>query len=331
MNGEQDHLQAALKRMAAFDPAITDAHRIVHGAADGWDGWQVDRFGAWLLSQAEAPLSRRRRDFLERLMEGVGGIRGVYHKRLDRKVRESSPEQASPQLSLGEPAPDEFEVLENGLRYAIRFGEGYSVGLFLDQRENRRRLLVNDRRQEPALPGELPREAEVLNAFSYTCAFSVCAGKAGARATSLDLSRKYLDWGRRNFELNGMAPEDHDFIYGDAFDWMRRLANKGRLFDMVILDPPTFSKSKKHGLFQTERNYGNLVARALPLLKQGGALFASCNTARLDPVRFEASVRGAFTAQGRRLTRVSAPEQPPDFPASLETPAYLKQFWGRAE
>ncbi len=331
MNGEQEHLQAALNRMGAFDPTTTNAHRIIHGAADGWEGWQVDRYGGWLLSQAESSLNRRRREFLAGLLESADGIRGAYHKRLDRKVRESSPEQASPQFALGEPAPDEFEVLENGLRYAIRFGEGYSVGLFLDQRENRRRLAANDRKIDSGLPGELPRGAEVLNAFSYTCAFSVCAGRAGARATSLDLSRKYLDWGRRNFELNGLDHEDHDFIYGDAFDWMKRLANKGRLFDMVILDPPTFSKSKKQGLFQTERNYGDLVERALPLLGKGGLLFASCNTARLDAAQFEASVKGAVSKRGGRLARVYTPGQPGDFPVSRETPAYLKQIWARVE
>ncbi len=328
---ECGQLAATLARMEAFDSGVTNAHRVIHGAADGWEGWSVDRFGGWLLSQSEGPLNRRRRAFLETLLERGEGLHGAYHKQLNRKVRESSPEQASPRRALGEAAPDEFEVLENGARYAIRFGEGYSVGLFLDQRENRRRLLTNDREVDPRLPEALPNGAEVLNTFSYTCAFSVCAGLAGARATSLDLSRKYLDWGRRNFELNGMRPDDHDFIYGDAFDWMKRLANKGRLFDLVILDPPTFSKSRKQGVFQTERNYGDLVRRALPLLRTGGVLFASCNTIRLPEAQFVDSVREAFTKCGRGWDRVFTPSQTPDFPVSPEAPAYLKQLWARAE
>ena len=84
----------------------------------------------------------------------------------------------------------------------------------------------------------------MLNVFAYTCAFSLCAAAAGARATSLDLSRRYLDWGRANFEANGIDPAPHDWIFGDAFDWLRRLAKKGRAFDVVVLDPPTFSTAK---------------------------------------------------------------------------------------
>src|SRR5208282_2118674 len=124
------------------------------------------------------------------------------------------------------------------LRFALRFDEGYSVGLFLDQRDNRRRLLHRH------------GASEVLNAFAYTCGFSVCAAASGARVTSLDLSKKYLDWGRRNFVLNQLDPARHDFIFGDAFAWFRRLAKKKRLFDIIILDPPTFSRSKESGVFQ---------------------------------------------------------------------------------
>ena len=80
--------------------------------------------------------------------------------------------------------------------------------------------------------------------FAYTCGFSVCAALAGARTTSLDLSRKWLAWGQRNFVLNGLDPAAHDFIYGDATDWLRRLGRKGRQFEAVLLDPPTFSTSK---------------------------------------------------------------------------------------
>src|SRR4030095_11402312 len=95
----------------------------------------------------------------------------------------------------------------------------------------------------------------VLNTFAYTCGFSVCAALAGARTTSIDLSRKYLEWGKRNFLLNGLDPNQHDFIYGDVFDWLRRLEKKGRLFEVLLLDPPTFSQSKGHGVFQAEKHF----------------------------------------------------------------------------
>jgi 23S rRNA (cytosine1962-C5)-methyltransferase len=171
--------------------------------------------------------------------------------------------------------------------------------------------------------------AEVLNVFAYTCAFSVCAALAGARATSLDLSKKYLDWGRRNFALNSLDPAGHDFIFGDAFDWLRRLAKKGRSFDVVLLDPPTFSTSKDGGRWQAERDYGRLVTATLPLVKTGGVLFASTNAARLTPEVFVTTVREAIAASGRRVLKEHYAPQPPDFPISKSEPAYLKTTWLR--
>jgi 23S rRNA (cytosine1962-C5)-methyltransferase len=229
----------------------------------------------------------------------------------------------------GEAAPDRFSVRENGVAYELSFTEGYSYGLFLDQRDNRRRLLVNHVAAGFPLFPNGPAGCEVLNCFAYTCAFSVCAALGGARATSLDLSRKYLDWGRRNFVLNGVDPAAHDFIFGDVFDWLRRLAKKGRQFDAVLLDPPTFSRSKERGDFRAEADYGALVSTTLPLLRPGGVLFASTNAARLEPEQFLGQVRQAVAAVGRRIEQEHYVPQPPDFPVSRDEPAYLKTVWLR--
>lgn len=318
-----------MARMRGFRSSGTNAHRLIHGAEHGWPGWSVDRFGGWLLSQSEGGLSPNQRQFLADLIDKVAELRGAYHKRLDRHVRQAGPDESSPTLAVGDAAPHEFEVNENGARFLISFGEGYSVGLFLDQRQNRERILEKKiARGFPVFPNGAAH-SEALNAFAYTCAFSVCAARAGARVTSLDLSRKYLDWGRRNFELNGLDPGEHDFIYGDAFDWMKRLAKKLRLYDLIILDPPTFSKSKQRGVFKAERHFGELTAAALGLLRRGGVLYCSCNAARLGEEEFEAMVRGAVADAGRNVERSKAPEQPEDFPATRETPGYLKQLWLR--
>ena len=91
------------------------------------------------------------------------------------------------------------------------------------------------------VPGGTLQPMEILNAFAYTCGFSVCAAKAGWQTTSLDLSKKYLEWGKRNFVGNGLNPSAHEFIHGDVFDWFGRLAKKQRQFNLILLDPPTFS------------------------------------------------------------------------------------------
>ena len=118
---------------------------------------------------------------------------------------------------------------------------------------------------------------------------------------------------------------------GDAFDWVRRLAKKQRRFDVIVLDPPTFSQSKEFGVFQAEKDYGRLVTAALPLLRAGGVLFASTNAADWAPGEFLARVDKAIHAAGRTVLQRHYVPQPPDFPISRAEPAYLKTTWLRVE
>ena len=355
-------------RLALVDPEDTNAYRLIHGASDGWPGWYVDRLGDFLVSQSEGDLNDAQRRKLAEWLEAFG-LQGAFHKILDRQVRKTSIAQASPRPVLGAAAPEEFLVRENGLRFTVSFREGYSVGLFLDQRENRRRLLTGyvapafllrggAKDNPPPIP---PREGsvlsipderlrswegsglgsclsvpsrplagmEILNTFAYTCGFSTCAARAGARATSLDLSRKYLEWGKRNFEMNGLDPAEHEFIYGDVFDWVRRFAKKGREFDLVVLDPPTFSQSKGQGVFQAGKDYARLVKSAMALLKPDGVLFASTNAGQLAPEKFVSDLTAAIQSTSSKLVQQQFLPQPPDFPTSAAEPAYLKTMWMR--
>jgi 23S rRNA (cytosine1962-C5)-methyltransferase len=294
----------------------TNAFRWINGAADGFPGWHLDRLGEFLLSQGEGALTAKQMEFLEKWAGG----RGVYHKMTTRHVRGTQPMEASPKHTLGPTSKGPFEVLENGVKFELNFAEGYSTGLFLDQRDNRRRLL------RMHLKG-----AEILNTFAYTCGFSVCAALAGARVTSLDLSRKYLDWGRRNFLLNGIEPAEHDFVFGDVFDWVKRLAKKDRKFDVVLLDPPTFSQAKESGVFRAEKDYGKLVKLALQVLTPSGVLFCSSNASRWEPENFLAQIRTAISDEKRKMLSEQYFPQPPDFPISREEPAYLKTVWMRID
>jgi 23S rRNA (cytosine1962-C5)-methyltransferase len=305
-------------RRAIIDPKLTNSFRLVHGAADGWPGLYVDRLGDYLLAQSATPLSKSQE---ERLRECSTQFRSraVYFKALRHD------DKTAPRCLWGTPASGEFTIRENGLLYALSFDEGYSIGLFLDQRDNRRSLMT----RHVAADFEIPPKPEVLNTFAYTCGFSICAAAAGGRVTSLDLSRNYLDWGKENFVLNGINPLDHDFIFGDAFDWFGRLARKQRLFDVIILDPPTFSRSKGSGVFQAEKDYGRLVAAALPLLKRGGVLFASTNAADFAPEDFIEILARALS--GRKILQRHYAPQPPDFPVERVEPAYLKTVWLRID
>lgn len=315
-------------RGGLIDSQSTTAFRVVHGASDGWSGWYIDRLGSYLLSQSARNLTNEQAARLSQLAE-IYSARGVYHKTISTDMRQAGREQSSPRLVLGSPAPQRFSVLENGFQFELSFSEGFSVGLFLDQRDNRRRLLTAHIAADFPL-FESPNTApHVLNAFAYTCGFSVYAAKAGAHTTSLDLSKKYLEWGKTNFTLNHLNPDGHDFIFGDVFDWVRRFRKKDRRFDLILLDPPTFSRSKTHGPFRAEKDYGKLIAAALPLLNRRGVLFASSNTAAWPAEDFLAAIKTPIAGSNRPIIQEHYFPQPPDFPISRDEPAYLKTYWVR--
>lgn len=326
---------SAQLRESVIDPQRTDAYRVIHGASDGQPGWYVEQLGSNLLSQSPGPIADPQLTLLKSGLSSSPDAEprsalSVYHKILNRQVRRTATSEASPQLVCGIEAPPRFAIRENDVQFELSFNEGYSVGIFLDQRDNRRRLLtghVGAGFELPLLARGGAVRSEVLNTFAYTCGFSVCAAKVGARTTSLDLSKKYLEWGHRNFVLNGIDPAAHDFIYGDTFDWLRRFAKKGRLFDVVILDPPTFSQSKETGIFRVEKDFGRLTTTALSVLKPGGVLLASSNAADWMPENFVAAVLDAITGARRKVLKQHYVPQPLDFPISRGEPAYLKTLW----
>lgn len=310
----------------AFVEKETNAFRCLHGAADDFAGYYLERWGEYLLLSCEKEPTR---EILKRVqaVSSWRQTRGLYFKVLNRKVRASTVEEAAPRLIEGEVAPETFIIEENGVKFEASFNQGYSVGLFLDQRDNRRRVLRGH--IAAGFPALELHGREVLNTFSYTCGFSVCAALAGARATSLDLSKKYLEWGRRNLAANGIDSEQHDFIYGDVFEWAQRLAKHKRGFDLVILDPPTFSQAKSSGIFQAEKHYGKLVSAVLPLLKPEGTLLASTNAQKYRPEQFLNDIKTAVAGAHRAITHQHYVPQPPDFPIAREEPAYLKTAWFR--
>ena len=295
-----------------IEPEQTNTCRLIHGASDGWPGWYVERLGDFLLSQSERELTDPQRRAAGRI---DGRAAGTYHKRLERRIQRVASVQASPRLVLGASRAGTIRDPRERRSVRIEFrGRLFRRSLSRSTRQpapppdraHCRRILIADCRCRCRLTGQrssataarFRHNRQILNVFAYTCGFSVCAALAGARTTSLDLSKKYLEWGRRNFALNGLDPGGHDFIFGDAFDWLRRLAKQGRIFDVVLLDPPTFSQSKSHGVFRAEKDYGALVSAALPLLKPGGVLFASTNAAGLGAGRISRAGgdRGPFRA-----------------------------------
>ena len=305
---ELDAISAALQRRQALSESdqTTDAWRLVDGEGDGMPGIFIDSFaGHWLVQTRDTPFP----DWLKSAV--TLGWKSLWWKRLNQQ------EKGSPELVSGELLPH-FSVRENGVSYEIDFTAGYSQGLFLDQRQQRRRLAewcVRFARRG--------QTARVLNLFAYTCAFSVCAAGAGAATESIDLSRAWLEWGKRNFGLNGLDPAGHFFCRGDSFDWLRRLANKGRLYDFIVLDPPTFSRNDDGKVWRVEKDYPALVAAALKVLAPEGRLLCCTNHHGLASGVFLELLDKGAAAGGRPIRHLEQGSQPGDF--SGET--YLKAVW----
>jgi 23S rRNA (cytosine1962-C5)-methyltransferase len=230
----------------------------------------------------------------------VGGTRLPQKKKRDPVPLADSP------ASL----PDPFFIRENDLRFEISFRTGYSQGLFLDQRENRLQV------RESLRPGQA-----FLNLFAYTCGFSVAAAMAGAETSSVDLSAPALEWGRRNFHHNGLDPAAHHFPRGDALDFLSLFARKGRQFDGVVLDPPTFSRNRGR-VWKVENDFHEIVAAAARVTTPGGWLFCSTNCRRLAREAFEDQIRRGCASAGRRFL-IDWGGMPPDFTGE----AYLHNAW----
>ena len=313
-------LQRALTRRAPLIASgVTEAWRAVSGESDGLAGLYVDVYGpgaVLILYEGQVP---RRLDVhaaseeVLRLLE-PHGVKAVYLKPFARDRSklggELPPCVTEPTPEVGTLQPEVTLVREHAWMLEIRLYDGLSTGIFLDQRENRRfvhewvRERVESRNKPPL----------VLNTFAYTCAFSLAAAKAGATTASVDVSGRYLDWGKRNFDHNGIDPSGHRFAKMDTFEFLGYARRKAMKFDLVILDPPSFaSGSKKKGIrpWSSVADYARLVQEAAGVLNPHGVVFASTNTQELcRPGRLEKEITKGLGKVPRWLR---LPEMPLDF------------------
>jgi len=285
------------------------AYRIVHGAADGAPGLAVDRYGDTAIVHAEQPRLLAR--WLPRLRDGLGLPTGYtkLHPRQASRLSAAERQASAPDTPAWGSPRERVIVAEGGARYEIRPAAGLSVGLFVDMREVRAWLQT------------VAAGRRILNLFAYTCGFGVVAGRGGAaRVLNIDLSRAALAWGQTNYTLNGLLPDPHDFVYGDALDWLGRFARRGERFDLVVLDPPSFSTTRA-GAFSVAADYPRLAALATRVVAPGGILLAATNHAGTAGDRFDGWLQAAATDAGRRgrlAWRWHEPE--PDFPIAPLAP-----------
>ena len=277
-----------------FQAEGTDAHRLCT-IDDGW----VERFGRDVLISFKRVLARER--LVQELQAWASTVPFEFGRVFARFIPRKNEERESPALIFGDPGENlQTIATERHLKFGIYFGEGYSSGFFVDQRENRRHV-------------RYIAPKRVLNCFAYTCSFSVSAACAGAITLNVDLSKKSLARGRENFALNSLPTIDHRFIADDVMAVLPRLARKGEKFDVIILDPPTFSRSPGGKSFHVENDFEKLLVDALELAERDGHVLLSTNSSTLREHALEVMARYGLKA-ARRAAMFHRQPPLPDFP-----------------
>ncbi len=306
----QNRLQAACKLRQRIINEQTNAYRLINAEGDGFPGLIVDVYGSTLvLSIATAGMEKQKNHILDALISQLKPAR-IYEK---SEGRSRSLEGLETRIGFvsGDNETGLVEIMENGLKFEVDFASGQKTGFFLDQRINREKI------------GALSHDANILNCFSYTGAFSVYCAEGGAkRVVSLDISKPACVTAKRNLQLNWFSTEDHPVIEADVFDYLR---NTQECFDMIILDPPAFAKTKKD-VAKAARGYKEINLQAIKHLVAGGILATFSCSNFIEEDLFCKIVLGAARDAGADLQFVTRLAAGPDHPVLLGHPEghYLK-------
>jgi 23S rRNA (cytosine1962-C5)-methyltransferase len=292
------------------DPA--GACRLVFSEGDGLSGLTVDRYGPYLSVQfTSLALARRRASLLDALEEAMAPAGIVL--RTEKGILEEEGLELRDGPLRGSVPDEPFEILDGGLRFAVDLRTGQKTGFYLDQRENRVRAALY-------APGR-----EVADVCCYTGGFSVALAAAGAASvTGVDTSAPALALAAANAERNGVG-ERTRFQRADAFRWLEGEAACGRSYDMVVLDPPRFARTRK-GVRQALEAYERLNRLALSRLRPDGVLVTCSCSGRVTADEFTGAVARAAAAERRVVQVLESRGQAPDHPVAAACPesAYLK-------
>lgn len=296
----------------------TGSCRLIFGEADFLPGIVVDKFADVLVVESLAlgidKLKQQILDAIKRVLAKDGiTVRGIY-ERSDAKVREQEGMERYKGF-IGEPFDTRVEIVENGVKYIVDVEDGQKTGFFLDQKKNR------------AAMHSVCKGKRVLDCFTHTGSFALNAGIAGAtEVIGVDASELGVEQARENARLNGLE-DKVSFVCADVFDFLPALEEKGEKFDVVILDPPAFTKSR-NSIKNAVKGYREINVRGMKLVKDGGFL-ATCSCSHfMDPELFHKTIMEAARGAHKRLRQVEFRTQAPDHPIlwAADSSYYLKFF-----
>ena len=285
--------------------------RLVFGEADGLPQLIIDKFNDYFVIQTLALGIDIWKPAIVDALNEIFSPKGIY-ERNDVPVREVEG-LAQQKGFLSDPFPTEIIINENGLRFYVDLDKGQKTGYFLDQQDNRR-----------AIAG-IVKDADVLGAFTYTGTFEIHAAHYGAKSVlGLDISENAVMQANRNAELNGLG-DSCKFQTANAFDVLKQWSKEGKQYDVVMLDPPAFTKSRET-IQKAITGYKEINLRGMKLIKPGGFLVTSSCTSLVQPELFLEIIAMAAKDARRKLRQVTFQTQSSDHPVvwELENTRYLK-------
>jgi 23S rRNA (cytosine1962-C5)-methyltransferase len=283
----------------------TTTFRVLNGEGDGVGGLTIDYFdGYYMLTWYSLGIYAFKDMIIESLKQSVE-YKGIYQKK--RFSTKGQYLEDDNDFITGVEAPKPLIVKENNVNFSIYLDDGAMTGLFLDQKEVRKNI------RDKYSAGKT-----MLNAFSYTGAFSVYAKLGGAvKTTSVDLAKRSLPKTSEQFEVNNIDPKSQEIVVDDVFSYFKYAVKKQFKFDMVVLDPPSFARTKKM-TFSVAKDYVKLLIEAIQITNKNGIIVASTNSASFGMMKFRQFIKDAFQSVNGRFEVLETYSLPKDFRVSNE-------------
>lgn len=278
-------LRAAIEhRSSLFQDTTTTAFRVFNGEGDGVGGFTIDYYAGYYVISWYSEGVYQFKDKVIQALKSLVDVKGLYEK---KRFASQGTYMEDDDFIVGEKAPEPLLVKENDMNFAVYLNDGAMVGIFLDQREVRKKI------RDSYAKGK-----HVLNTFSYTGAFSVAAALGGAtKTTSVDLANRSKSKTIEQFSVNGIDFDAQDIIVEDVFHYFKYAVRKELKFDLVILDPPSFARSKKH-TFSAGKDYPDLLKQAITITEKNGMIVASSNCSTFGMTKFKGFIDKAFKQSG---------------------------------
>lgn len=296
----ESKIKSALhKRKQFYKSSDTTAFRALNGEGDGLGGLIIDYYDGYYVVSWYSEGIYTFRDEIIAALQKVANFKGIYEKkRFDTKGKYIEGDD----FVAGERGEFPLIVKENGVNFAVYLNDGAMVGVFLDQRNVRKQIR-----------DKYAKGRTVLNMFSYTGAFSVFAALGGAsKTTSVDLANRSLSKTIEQFSVNEVDYEAQDIIVEDVFLYFKYAAKKKMKFNMVVLDPPSFARSKKY-TFSAAKDYKNLLKETIAITENNGIIVASTNCSAFDMKKFKGFIDTAFKEMNGKYKILEEHSLPEDF------------------